>query len=162
MPHRIAVYPGSFDPPTYGHVDIIKRATQLFESVIVAVARNDEKDCLFTVEERIDMLKTIAEDVPGIKITSFSGLTTDFARKENAVAIVRGLRAVSDYEYELSMATTNKKLNPDTDTVLLTSSERYMFLSSRVVKEIAKFKGDRSHFVPPEIEKRIRDKMMSG
>jgi len=159
MPERIAVYPGSFDPPTFGHLDLIQRGVLLFETLIVAVATNNAKNCLFSVDERVEMLTEITKDVPRVQITTFYGLTAEFARECKAHAIIRGLRAISDFEYEINMATTNKKLNPDTDTVLLTPSEPYLFLSSRVVKEIAGFGGQVDHFVPPEIEARLRKKL---
>lgn len=159
MPHRVAIYPGSFDPPTFGHIDLAKRALRLFETVIVAVASNDTKDCMFSVDERMDMLRDVLRETPSIRVEAFKGLTVDFAREKGAVAVIRGLRAISDYEFELSMSITNKKLNPDVDTVLLTPSEPYLFLSSRIVKEVARHGGDISHFVPPEIQMRLKAKI---
>jgi len=158
-PERVAIYPGSFDPPTYGHLDLVERAARLFDHLIVAVARNNAKAAAFSVEERIDMLKEITKDIPRVEVTSFEGLTAEFARARNVQALVRGLRAISDFEFEMSMAITNQKLNPDVDTVCLMPSERHMFLSSRVVREVARFGGDLSDFVPPEIEGRLRDKL---
>lgn len=156
MPERIALYPGSFDPPTYGHLDLIRRAGQLFDRLIVAVARNSEKSATFPVKDRLAMLETITQGMDRVVVTSFQGLTADFAREQGAVAIVRGLRVLSDFEFELTMAITNQKLNPGTETVCLMPSEPYLFLSSRIVKEVAHFGGDISHMVPPEIEARVR------
>ena len=158
MPERIALYPGSFDPPTFGHLDLIQRATKMFHRVVVAVATNNEKDCLFTVPERVELLRVLTQELPSVEITSFTGLTAAFAAERKAVAIVRGLRAISDFEYEHGMAITNKKLNPDVDTVCLMPSEQFLFISSRVVKEIARYNGDVSQFVPPLIAERLRER----
>jgi len=159
MPERIALYPGSFDPPTFGHLDLIERATKIFHRLIVAVTRNDSKQSLFSIEERVAMLHEILKDNPRVEIVSFAGLTADFAREQGAVAIVRGLRAISDFEYEYSMALTNRKLNPDVDTVCLMPSEPYLFLSSRIVKEVARYNGDVSYAVPPFVEEQLRKKL---
>ncbi len=159
MPERIAIYPGSFDPPTLGHLDLIKRAMRIFDQLIVAVAVNDMKDALFSVEERLEMLAEITKDIPGVEIASFNGLTADFARERNAIALVRGLRALSDFEFELSMAITNQKLNPEIDTVCMMPSEPYLFLSSRTVKEVTRFDGDTAPFLPPGIAARLRKKL---
>jgi pantetheine-phosphate adenylyltransferase len=158
MSERIALYPGSFDPPTFGHLDLIQRATKMFTRVIVGVATNNEKDCLFTVHERVKLLQALTAEFPGVEVTSFTGLTAEFARERKAVAIVRGLRAISDFEYEHTMAIANKKLNPFVDTVCLMPSEPFLFISSRVVKEIARYGGDVSQFVPPLIAERLREK----
>ncbi|HNR35454.1 MAG TPA: pantetheine-phosphate adenylyltransferase [Candidatus Hydrogenedentes bacterium] len=162
MPNRLAVYPGSFDPPTFGHLDLIYRAARIFPRLVVAVATNNEKQCLFTVAERIEMLQAITRDMPTVEIDSFTGLTAEFARKRAAVAIVRGLRAISDFEYEHGMAVTNQKLNPEVDTVCLMPSEPYLFLSSRVVKEVARLGGDVSHAVPPIVLERLRQRFGQG
>ena len=159
MPERIALYPGSFDPPTFGHLDLIERATKIFHRLIVAVTRNDSKQSLFSIEERVAMLHEILKDNPRVEIVSFAGLTADFAREQGAVAIVRGLRVISDFEYEYSMALTNRKLNPDVDTVCLMPSEPYLFLSSRIVKEVARYNGDVSYAVPPFVEEQLRKKL---
>ena len=158
MPDRIAVYPGSFDPPTRGHLDLIQRASGMFTKVIVAVAKNDAKVSLFTPEERVEMLCELAEGLPNVKVDSFRGLTVDFAREHKALALIRGLRVMSDFEYELTLAINNSKLDPNIDTVCLMSSEPYLFLSSRQVKEIASFGGKIDHYVTPEVERRIRAK----
>ena len=158
MPERIALYPGSFDPPTFGHLDLIERITRMFHKVIVAVATNNEKSCLFTVPERVELLRELTKELSGVEITSFTGLTADFAAKRKAVAIIRGLRAISDFEYEHTMAITNKKLNPLVDTVCLMPSEPFLFISSRIVKEIACYRGDVSQFVPPLVAQKLSEK----
>lgn len=160
MAERIAVYPGSFDPPTLGHFDLIRRATKIFDKVIVAVAINEAKTALFSVEERLEMLKEELNNTPGVEVTSFGGLTVEFAKRCGAQALIRGLRVISDFEYELSLAINNQKLEPSIDTVCLMPSEPYLFLSSRQVKEIVKFGGSVSHYVPPRIEKRLREKLL--
>jgi pantetheine-phosphate adenylyltransferase len=159
MGERIGIYPGSFDPPTYGHLDLMGRASKLFEKFIVAVAYNPEKKGLFTVEERIDMLKHCTRDIANIEVTSFQGLTAEFARQRNATALVRGLRVISDFEYEITMAIANQKLNPGIDTICMMPSEKFLLLSSRIVREIAVFGGDLKEFVPPEIQRRIKEKL---
>lgn len=162
MPKRTALYAGSFDPPTFGHIDLIQRARRMFDHLVVAVGRNNEKTCLFSVDERIDMLKAITADFADVEVTSFTGLTVEFARTKKAVALVRGLRVVSDFEYELTLAVTNQKLHPDIDTVCLMPSENYLLVSSRFVREIALYGGDVSQFVPAEIAERLRAKMAGG
>lgn len=158
MAKKIGLYPGSFDPPTFGHVDIIERAARVFDTLIVAVAWNSEKSGLFTPDERKDMLSGVTAHIPNVKVKSFQGLTVDVAREWKAVAIIRGLRAVSDFEYELTMAATNRRMNPDVDTISFMPSEQYMFISSRLVKEIAQLGGDVSHFVHPDVVKRLKQK----
>lgn len=155
MSERVALYPGSFDPPTYGHLDLIQRATHIFDKLVVAIAMNRSKDSLFTTEERLDMLRALTADQPKVEVTSFPGLTAEFAGQCGAVAILRGLRAISDFEFEHSMALTNRKINPNVDTVCLMPSEAYLFLSSRVVKEIARFGGEVESFVPPLVAQRL-------
>ncbi len=159
MPERIAVYPGSFDPPTLGHLDLIQRAVKIFDRLIVAVAINDSKHALFSVDERVGMLEKITADIQRVEVASFNGLTAEFASRQNAIALVRGLRALSDFEFELSMAITNQKLNPDIDTVCMMPSEPYLFLSSRAVREVTRFGGDTSMFLPPEIERQVRERL---
>ncbi|MCP4644122.1 MAG: pantetheine-phosphate adenylyltransferase [bacterium] len=158
MAERIALYPGSFDPPTFGHLDLIERAAKVFDRVIVAVARNDEKSCLFSVDDRVDMLETVTKSMDRVSIAAFTGLTADYARECGATALVRGLRVVSDFEFELTMAITNQKLNHEVDTVILMPSEKFLFISSRLVKEIAHFGGDVSEFVPAEVAQVLRDR----
>ena len=159
MSERIAIYPGSFDPPTFGHLDLILRAVKMFDTLIVAVARNDAKSCLFSVEERIDMLRSVTTGLEGIQITSFGGLTADFGRECKAIALVRGLRVISNFEFELTMAITNQRMNPEIDTVCLLPSEPYLFISSRLVKEIAGHGGDVTEFVPALVSERLKAKL---
>jgi len=144
----IAVCPGSFDPVTYGHIDIIKRAAKVFDKVIVAVLVNMEKKPWFTIEERTDLLKKVTADIPNVEIVGFQGLLVDFAAAVNADVIVKGLRAVSDFEYEFQMALTNSKLNNSIETVFLTTSAENMYLSSSIVKQVGLLGGDISPFVP--------------
>lgn len=152
---RIAVCPGSFDPATNGHIDIIERAAKLFDKVIVAVLNNPRKQPLFSVDERVEILKKACNHMENVEIDSFSGLLTDYAKSRNANAIVKGLRAVSDFEYELQMALMNKKLNPEIETVFIMTSSRYSYLSSSIVKEVAKFGGCIRDLVPEIIESEI-------
>ena len=154
-----AIYPGSFDPMTYGHLDIIKRASLITDRLIVSVLNNASKSPLFSVEERMAFLKKATQDIPNVEVTCFSGLTVDFAHMMGAAVIVRGLRAVTDFEYELMLSQTNRKLAPDVDTIFLTTSLQYAYLSSSVVKEVALYNGDISEFVPPYVEKRVREIM---
>lgn len=155
-----AVYPGSFDPVTYGHLDIIRRSRSLADELIVGVLNNKAKTPLFSVEERVKMLEEMTKNMPGIKIVPFEGLLIDFAKEMSAGIVVRGLRAVTDFEYELQMAQTNNKLSPELETVFLTTSLEYSYLSSTIVKEVAAFGGDISQFVPETIERRIQEKIM--
>ena len=156
---RIAVCPGSFDPVTYGHRDIITRAAKIFDKVIVLVSINPLKQESFTPEERVEMIKAVTTEINNIEIDTFDGLLADYVKQKGAVAIVKGLRAVSDFEYEFQMALANKKLYAEAETVFLTTSAENMYLSSSVVKQIASFGGDISHFVPgcilEDIKKRL-------
>ena len=155
-----AIYPGSFDPVTYGHIDIAQRALSVADKLIIAVLNNSEKSPLFSVEERVKMLQdTVGQMNPAVEIEAFSGLTVEFARQKNAHLIIRGLRAVTDFEHELQMAQINYKLYPDLETTFLMANIKYVFLSSSVVKEIAAYGGDISHFVPPLVEQRLREKL---
>ncbi len=153
-----AIYPGSFDPVTLGHLDIIKRSSDIFDEVIVGLLNNSSKTPLFSVEERVNMLKETTKDLNNIKIIPFSGLLVDFVKETNADVIVRGLRAVTDFEYELQMAQTNKVLCPELDTVFLTTKLEYAYLSSTIVREVALYNGDVSNFVPEYVAKCIYDK----
>ena len=150
-----AIYPGSFDPVTVGHLDIIRRAARLFDHVIVAVLVNMEKKPWFTIEERTNLLRKVTGDIPNVEIAGFDGLLVDFAALRNASAIVKGLRAVSDFEYEFQMALTNRKLDSSIETVFLTSSAENMFLSSSIVKQVGLLGGDISEFVPDSIKDEI-------
>ena len=153
---RIAIYPGSFDPVTYGHIDLIKRARRIFDEVIVAVAFNARKPPRFSLSERIDMLEQATRNLKGIKVEAFDGLIVSFARKKKAGVIVRGLRMVSDFEYEFQMALTNRRLAHDIETVFLMPSEKYSFLSSALLKETALLGANISSFVPPFVAKRLK------
>ncbi len=157
-----AIYPGSFDPVTLGHLDIIKRASRTVDKLIVGVLNNGGKHPLFTIDERVDMLKEVTRDIPNVKIMSFSGLLVDFARQTESTVIVRGLRAISDFDYELQMAQTNRKMNPEVDTMFLATSLEYAYLSSTTVKEVAFFDGDIREFVPNQVvasvQKKVREK----
>lgn len=155
---RIAVYPGSFDPATNGHIDIITRSADLFDQVIVGVLNNSGKSPLFSIEERVNILDRVTSNIPNVKIQAFSGLSVDFARQCGAQVIVRGLRAVTDFEYELQMAQTNRILAPDIDTMFLTTSLKYAYLSSTIVKEVNSFHGDISKFVPDFVADALHEK----
>ena len=155
---KIAVYPGSFDPATYGHLDVIRRAAVSFDKVIVGVLHNSSKSPLFSVEERVKILTKATKDIPNVEVKAFEGLSVNFARENHAQVIVRGLRAVTDFEYELQMAQTNRVLEPEVDTTFLITSLEYAYLSSTVVKEVAAFGGDIHKFVPDFVEKEIRAK----
>lgn len=159
MPERVALYAGSFDPPTLGHLDLIQRAASMFDKIVVGVARNDQKTGLFTVSERVDMLTEMVASLPNVSVANFTGLTVVFAREVGAVALIRGLRVVSDFEFEMTMAINNHKLNPNVDTVCLMPSEPFLFLSSRLVREIAGFGGSVSHYVTPEVQRRLTEKL---
>lgn len=143
-----AIYPGSFDPVTNGHLDVVERARKLFDEVIVAVAQNDEKQPLFSLEERLDMLKQTVGRINNVRVAQFDGLLVEFAHAEQAAAVIRGLRAVSDFEFEFQMALMNRKLEGSVETLFLMPKEEYTYLSSRLVKEIARLGGDVSKFVP--------------
>ena len=155
-----AVYPGSFDPMTLGHLDIIKRASKMFEQVVVCVLNNKAKSPLFSVEDRVKILNEAVKDLPNVTVDTFEGLLIDYARENNVHVAIRGLRAVTDFEYELQIAQTNRKFSDDgLDTVFLTTSLEYAYLSSSVVKEIASLGGDVSRCVPPYVDEMIREKL---
>ena len=154
-----AIYPGSFDPVTYGHIDIIKRAQEIFSELIVAVAHNPQKDPLFSVKERIGMLKKATRDLKGIVVDDFDSLVVDYARKKKINVIIRGVRMLSDFEYEFQMALTNRKLSPDVETIFLMPQESYSYLSSRLLKEAASLGADLSCFVPGLVEKALKKKL---
>ena len=153
-----AVYPGSFDPATYGHLDVIRRASVSFDRVVVGVLHNSSKSPLFSVEERVNILEKATKDIPNVEIKAFEGLSVNFARENHAQVIIRGLRAVTDFEYELQMAQTNRVLAPDVDTVFLTTSLEYAYLSSSAIKQIASFDGDITPCVPDFVADLIYDK----
>ncbi len=153
-----AVYPGSFDPVTYGHIDLIQRSSTLFDKVIVAILRNTDKVPLFTVEERMEMLQEVVHDFKNVSLISFEGLLVDFVEQVGASVIVRGIRAISDYEYELQMALMNRRLSNKVETVFMLPAESYSFLSSKLVKEIARNGRSIQGFAPEDVEKRLRAK----
>lgn len=159
---KIAVCPGSFDPVTFGHLDILTRASKLFDKVIVLVSINPLKNASFTADERVNMLKKVTQGIPNIEVDAFNGLLADYLKATGASAIVKGLRAVSDFEYEFQMALANKKLYNDAETVFLTTTAENMYLSSSVVKQIASFGGDISHFVPETILSEIKNRLIKG
>jgi pantetheine-phosphate adenylyltransferase len=154
----IAIYPGTFDPVTYGHIDIAKRASQIFDNVIAVIADNPNKTCLFNVEERLDMVKKSLVNIKNVKVVKDSGLVTDCVTRYKASVIIRGLRALSDFDYEFQMAFTNRELNSRADTVFLMPSAEYTYLSSTMIRQIAMLKGDVSSFVPDCVEKKLREK----
>jgi pantetheine-phosphate adenylyltransferase len=156
---RIAIYPGTFDPITYGHIDIIKRALKLFDKVIITVARNSAKNPLFTEEERLVMIREAVRNLKGVEVDSFDGLLVSYAHRKKATALVRGLRAISDFEYELQMALMNRKLNEHLVTVFLMPHEKYTYLNSSIVREIARHRGNVSGFVPPNVLRELKKKV---
>jgi pantetheine-phosphate adenylyltransferase len=159
MAERVALYPGSFDPLTNGHLDVLFRAHRLADHVVVAILENDAKKPLFSVEERIEMIREILGDDPAVSVRSFSGLLVDFAREIGATLLVRGLRAISDYEYELQMALMNRRLAPSIETVFLMAKEEYSYVSSRLVKEVARLGADVSGLVPESVRLRLESRL---
>ena len=154
----VALFPASFDPPTNGHLDVARRALQIFDRLVLAVAVNMSKQGTFTVDERLGMLRAEFSDEPRVEITSFSGLTVDFAQQVNARVIIRGVRAMSDFEYEFEMALMNKRLYQDVETVFMLPSQEYMFVSSSRLKELVQFGRDVEEFVPPGVAKKLRER----
>ena len=154
-----AIYPGSFDPVTYGHLDIIERASSISDELIVGVLQNKAKTPLFSVEERVTILFEVTKNLKNVKIVPFEGLLIDFAKQMDAKVIVRGLRAITDFEYELQMSQTNRKLNADVETLFLTTSLEYSYLSSTTVKEVASFGGDITQFVPEFVAEKVTEKI---
>ena len=154
----IAVYPGSFYPVTYGHLDIIKRSIRVFDKLVIGILLNSEKNPLFSMEERVEFLTEATKDMENVEVKSFSGLLVDFARENNADITVRGLRAVTDFEYELQIAQINNKLDSNLDTMFFTTSTEYAYLSSTIVREIASYHGDVSELVPPYVEQKLKQK----
>jgi pantetheine-phosphate adenylyltransferase len=155
----LAIYPGSFDPVTNGHLDLIERAAKIFERLVVAVLRNTDKAPLFTLAERVEMLREVTHGFPNVEVDTFDGLVTEYARQRRAGVLLRGIRAVSDYEYELQMALMNRKLEPGLETVFMLPAVAYSFVSSRLVREVARLGGPVSGLVPPAVEQRLRAKV---
>jgi pantetheine-phosphate adenylyltransferase len=156
------LYPGSFDPITNGHLDLIDRGAKLCDHLIVAILRNEEKEPLFSVEERMEMLREVVRTYPNVEVDSFNGLLVDYAKQKGATTILRGIRAISDYEYELQMALMNRRLCPTVETVFLMASEAYSFISSRLIKQVITLGGNISGLVPPSVEVRLRDRVLNG
>ena len=155
---RIGVYPGSFDPVTLGHLDIIERSSKIVDKLIVGVLNNNSKTPLFSATERVNMLKEVTSHIPNVEVQAFSGLLVDFAKKNDACIVVRGLRAITDFEYELQMSQTNRIISPDIDTIFFTTNLKYAYLSSSTVKEVEKFGGDISKFLPEKVISHMQEK----
>jgi pantetheine-phosphate adenylyltransferase len=158
-PSVIAIYPGSFDPITSGHLDLIQRGSLMFDKLIVSILWNEAKEPLFSVEERIEMLREVVGDFPNVEVDSFHGLLVDHASAHSATVLLRGIRAISDYEYELQMALMNRRLRPDIETIFMMAHEAYSFISSRLVKEVFGLGGNISGLVPPSVEARLQRRM---
>ncbi len=161
MEQHIAIYPGTFDPITYGHIDVVDRATKLFSKVIILVARNTSKNPLFSADERLAMVEEIFKKNKRVDVDCFDGLLVAYAKRKKATVIIRGLRAVSDFEYEFQMALTNRKMEQSVDTVFLVPHERYTYLNSSIVREVARLGGDVSDFVPKSVQRRLTAKVQS-
>jgi len=157
-----ALYPGTFDPPTNGHVDLIQRGSKIFDHLTVAILVNPVKNPLFTVEERVEMLNEVVAGIGNVSVATFDGLMVEFARRQGASAVLRGIRAISDYEHEFQMALMNRRLAPEVETVFLQPAGRYSFVSSRMVKEVFSFGGDVSGLVPPNVLTRLRTRIKNG
>jgi pantetheine-phosphate adenylyltransferase len=162
LKHVIAIYPGTFDPVTNGHLDLIARGSKIFDELVVAILRNPEKVPLFTLDERIEMLERMTANFDNVRIDTFDGLLVDYASKQHASAVLRGIRAVSDYEYELQMALMNRKLNPKIETIFMMPAEAYSYLSSRLVREIGQLGGSVHGLVPELVEERLRHKIQKN
>lgn len=156
---KIAIYPGTFDPITLGHIDVIERASMIFDKIIVVIAINSKKICLFSEDERLIMAKESLKHLPNIEVDVFKGLTVEYARKRKASTIVRGIRAISDYEYEFQIALMNRKLNPDISTIFLLPNEKYTYLNSSIIRELSNYNQDVSDFVPPIVSKMLKEKL---
>ena len=156
---KIAIYPGTFDPVTYGHIDLIKRATRIFDRLIIAVARYPQKEVLFSLKERIQMLETATGGLSGVSIEAFEGLLVNYVEKKKARVMLRGLRMISDFEYEFQMALTNRRLSPEIETIYMMPNEAYCYLSSKLIKEAASLGADLKDFVPGFVERRLKQRL---
>jgi len=156
-----AVYPGTFDPVTFGHIDLIKRSAKIFDEVIVAVAHNPGKNALFSLEERVKMLKKVTRDIKGLKIEDFDGLAVDYVRRKKISVVLRGLRMISDFEYEFQMALTNRQLDADIETIFMMPKAAYSYLSSKLIKEVASLGGDVGKFVPALVARKLKNKLQA-
>lgn len=154
-----AIYPGSFDPPTNGHLDLIQRGSKIFEELVVAILRNSEKVPMFSVSERLEMLKELTADLSNVRIDTFDGLMVEYAKSQDAICVLRGIRAISDYEYELQMALMNRKLEPTLETVFMMPADKYSYVSSRLVREVAQAGGPVKGLVPEVVEQKLREKL---
>ena len=161
MKHRTVLYPGTFDPVTLGHLDIVERAVKLFDEVVVTIAHNSQKEPLFSLEERKEFIRDATKHLPNVSCDHFEGLLVDFAKKKQAIAIIRGLRAVSDFEYEFQMALMNRRLEPEISTVFLMPNEKYSFLNSTIIKEVSRFGGSVDIFVTPMVADKLKEKYAS-
>jgi pantetheine-phosphate adenylyltransferase len=154
-----AIYPGSFDPPTNGHLDLIQRGAKIFEELVVAILRNSEKTPMFSVSERLEMLKELTADLKNVRIETFDGLMVEYAKSMDAMCVLRGIRAISDYEYELQMALMNRKIEPTLETVFMMPADKYSYVSSRLVREVAQVGGPVKGLVPEVVEQKLREKL---
>jgi len=159
---RVAICPGSFDPVTYGHIDIVQRGAKVFDEIIVAVFNNKSKRALFTVEERVALLEEATKHIPNVRVDASDGLLMDYAKSKNAQAVIRGLRAVSDFEYEMQITAMNRKLNEEIETFFIMTNNQYSFLSSSIVKEVAKYNANVSDLVPPAVEQALKEKFLNS
>lgn len=162
MAKQKAVYAGSFDPPTHGHVDIVKRAARIFDEVVVVVAENIKKKCLFTIQERLDMVSDLFSKTQNVKVDSYSGLVVEYCKKHGVQTLIRGIRSITDYEYEASMSRLNRELNAQVDTAFFMAQKEYVHLKSDMVKEIAQFGGDLSHMLPDKVAKKLMQRLRSS
>ncbi|MBN3037818.1 MAG: pantetheine-phosphate adenylyltransferase [Candidatus Omnitrophica bacterium] len=157
--NKIAIYPGTFDPVTYGHIDLIKRATKIFEHVVVAVAARPQKDTLFSAKERVSLLKAATKSISRVSVETFEGLLVDYVKRKKSCVMIRGLRMISDFEYEFQMALTNRRLSPDIETIYMMTNESYCYLSSKLIKEAALLGADLKNFVPDFVENRLKRRL---